>query len=204
MPNSQKSRWVLTPSVIRAKPNLSCVRMKEQAISVWQNENETLLRTAQIWLISGLRLQSRSLAGKQARDLPQVLERRPSWDPTLHRQMASYKPRGVGNTHVGSAPTSCFTPYVEKRCVLRFSDLPEVTGLDLSPIFSSTAWFLVDSHFTRDQQQISFWAVNLHWFGEQLSETHHWRGEIALIQTWAHGRQVIVSEFDFVSCLLMH
>lgn len=114
MPSSQESRWVLTPSVIRTKPELSCVRMQEQAISFWQYGNETLLRIAQIWLISGLRLQSRSFTGKQARDLPQVLGHRPFWDPTLHRQMASYKPGGVGSTPVGSWPTSCFPPYVEE------------------------------------------------------------------------------------------
>lgn len=114
MPSSQKSRWVLTASVIRAKPKLSCVRMQEQALLFWQYENETLRRIAQIWLISGLRLQSRSFSGNQARDLPQVLEARPSWDSSLHRQMASYKPEGVGNTQVGSYPTLCFIPYVEK------------------------------------------------------------------------------------------
>lgn len=114
MPSSQRSRWVLTASVIRAKPKLSCVRMQGQAISFWQYKNETLTRIAQIWLISGLWLQSRSFSGNPARDLPQVLEARPSWDSTLHRQMASYKPGGVGNTQVGSYPTLCFIPYVEK------------------------------------------------------------------------------------------
>jgi hypothetical protein len=108
MPSSQKSRWVLTATVIRAKPKLSCVRMQEQAIAFWQYKNETLLRIVQI----------RSPAAEQ------IFFREPSQRSPpgarsqafvrFHRQMASYKPGGFGNTQVGSSPTHCFIPFVEK------------------------------------------------------------------------------------------
>lgn len=174
MPSSQKSRWVLTASVIRAKPKLSCVRMQEQAFLFWQYENETLRRIAQIWLISGLRLQSRSFSGNQARDLPQVLEARPSWDST--DKWLPTNLRELGTHRWAPIQHSASFHMWRNGCMARFRDRPEVTELDLGPALSCPAWFLVYPHLSHHQWQIYFLALNLCLWSS-------WQGEITLNQT---------------------
>lgn len=136
---------------------------------------------------SGLQLQSRSFSGNRARDLPQVLEARPSWDST-----DKWLPTNLGDlgTHRWAhlQHTASFHLW-RNGCIVRFGDRPEVTELDLGPTLSP-AWFLVAAHLSRHQWQIYFLAVNLRLFTEWLSEAHgfswshsHWLGDITLIQT---------------------
>lgn len=181
MPSSQKSRWVLTPSVIRTKPELSCVRMQEQAfiLAVWkrdprenctdlvdfraQAEKQIFCREARQRCPPGARTQTfvRFLS-------PQINGFLQTWGSWEHRG------RLLANILLPSVCGGMNAAWDSESCLRSQSWI----WIQLSHLLPE----LMDPHLSRDEQQISFWAGSLYLFGEQLIETHHWLGEIDLIQ----------------------